>query len=53
MTPQEALHVLDRATQPGTVTQLQRIHFVQIEQALTVLTAFLAEHQPPQQLQDA
>jgi hypothetical protein len=45
MSPKDAILLLDKATQPSAINQLQRIHFVQIEQALTVLTAFVAEQQ--------
>lgn len=37
MTPLKALEILDRATTPGNIAKLNRVDFVNIENALRVL----------------
>lgn len=46
MTPQEALQLLDQATQPGV--RVDRIGYIRIQQAIETL-AKLMQPQPPQE----
>lgn len=47
MTPREALHVIDQATDPTRVGKLARSDYVLINTALIALSEFVSKHTPP------
>lgn len=47
MKPEQALQVLEEATQPANVGRISRSGYVQIEQALYVLKQFIEAHAAP------
>lgn len=48
-TPQQALNVLDQATIPKNIPNLNRADFIAIQRALEILQAFITANQSKEQ----
>jgi hypothetical protein len=49
ITPQQALDILDRATQPNVSDKLNRIDYINVQMALETLGQFVQVHSQPAQ----
>lgn len=50
VTPQQAIDLLDRATQPAVISTLKRVDLLNIQVALETLAKFVQETEKPKKL---